>query len=118
MKLYKLRMQIEESFRDLKGHRWGLGLEYSRSRSTERLEVLLLIGALAALVLWLTGLAAQFKGWARHFQANTVTDRTVLSMGFLGKEVLKTERFEIRRRDMARAMKQLRVLLHEQSLAA
>ena len=80
--------------------------------------MLLLIGALAALVLWLTGLAARLKGWARHFQANTITDRTVLSMGFLGKEVLNTERFEIRRGDLAQAMKQLRVLLHEQTLAA
>lgn len=118
MKLYKLRMQIEESFRDLKGHRWGLGLEYARSRSVERLEVLLLIGALAALLLWLTGLAARLKGWARHFQANTVTDRTVLSMGFLGKEVLKTDRFEIRRRDLTRAMKQLRIHIQQQVLEA
>ena len=71
-----------------------------------------------ALVLWLTGLAARLKDWARHFQANTITDRTVLSRGVLAKEVLNTERFEIRRGDLAQAMKQLRVLLHEQTLAA
>ena len=30
---YQKRMQIEETFRDLKSHRWGLSLQYARSRS-------------------------------------------------------------------------------------
>ena len=43
VRLYALRMQIEETFRDLKNGRWGLGLEYARSRSHARLENLLLV---------------------------------------------------------------------------
>jgi hypothetical protein len=38
-KLYASRMQIEETFRDMKSHRWGLGLRYCRCRSAERLQV-------------------------------------------------------------------------------
>lgn len=72
VKLYEKRMQIEETFRDLKGHRWGFGLQYARTRSTERLEILLLVATLATLATWLAGLVAKAKGWMRHFQANTV----------------------------------------------
>ena len=55
VRLYARRMQIEEAFRDLKSHRFGLSLEYSGTRQQERLEVLLLIATLALLVLWLIG---------------------------------------------------------------
>jgi hypothetical protein len=50
--LYALWMQIEETFRDMKCHRWGFGLRYARCHDARRLEILLLIGTLAALVLW------------------------------------------------------------------
>lgn len=56
--LYRRRMQIEESFRDLKSHRFGMGFEDSQSRKAERLQMLLLIHALAQWVAWLMGLAA------------------------------------------------------------
>jgi hypothetical protein len=45
VQLYRQRMQIEETFRDLKCHRWGFGLRYARCNSAARLEVLLLLGA-------------------------------------------------------------------------
>jgi hypothetical protein len=89
VKLYAKRMQIEEGFRDLKDERWGFGLAQARSGWRARREVLLLIAALAMLVLWLTGLAAQTRGWGRHFQANTERTRAVLSTVFVGREVLR-----------------------------
>lgn len=89
MKLYAKRMQIEESFRDLKDERWGFGLALARSGSRQRREVLLLIATLATLLLWLIGLAAKAYGWMRHFQANTERRRAVLSIVFLGREVLR-----------------------------
>ncbi len=46
-KLYASRMQIEETFRDMKSYRWGLALRYCRCRSAQRLQVLLLVAALA-----------------------------------------------------------------------
>lgn len=56
---YALRMQIEEAFRDLKSHRYGMGLEDSLTRRAERLSVLLLLHALATFAAWLMGLATK-----------------------------------------------------------
>ena len=57
VKWYARRMQIELSFRDAKGTRWGWQLPYSGSRRVERLNVLLLSEMLATFVSWLVGLA-------------------------------------------------------------
>ncbi|MDR0776784.1 MAG: transposase [Azonexus sp.] len=51
--MYAKRMQIEEAFRDLKSHRYGLGLEDSLTRLAPRLSVLLLLNALANFAAWL-----------------------------------------------------------------
>lgn len=56
---YGKRMQIEESFRDLKSHRYGVGFEDSLTRKAERLTVLLMLNTLASLAAWLTGMAAR-----------------------------------------------------------
>ena len=95
MQLYGKRMQIEEAFRDLKSDKFGFGLTLSRSKNIERLNSLLLIAALATLCLWWVGLYAQQQGWQRHFQANTVTDRKVLSIPFLALQVLQRPDYPI-----------------------
>jgi hypothetical protein len=56
--LYAGRMQIEQTFRDVKNGQWGLGLTQSQTRKHKRLAILLLLGALITYVLWLIGLAA------------------------------------------------------------
>jgi hypothetical protein len=86
--LYARRMQIEETFRDTKSHRLGLGLRYSRTRSAERLEIMLLIAALATLALWIVGLVGRGLDWTRRFQANTERRRPVLSVVFLGRQLI------------------------------
>lgn len=48
--LYAQRMRIEQSFRDTKSLRVGMGLEVARSRSASRLQMLLLIAHLAMFV--------------------------------------------------------------------
>jgi len=113
VKAYESRMQIEETFRDLKSHRWGYGLQYARSRSPERLANLLLLTTLAVAATWLAGMAAKAKGWMRHFQANTVTNRAVLSIFFLGRRVLKSQRFRLRRRDLWYAADELPTLVSQ-----
>lgn len=70
--LYATRMQIEQSFRDLKSTRYGAAFELSLTRSPERLAVLLLLLALATFVAWLTGLACL----ARHLDAHCVPQPT------------------------------------------
>lgn len=77
---YVTRMQIEESFRDLKCARYGLGFELNLSRSRERLAVLLLIALLSLFVLWLIGQQAIAQGLQFHYQSNTRRTRPVLSV--------------------------------------
>jgi hypothetical protein len=87
--IYKKRMQIEESFRDLKSNRYGFGFEYSYSKHIARIEILLLIAMLACTIAWLTGLAAERMNLHYNFQANSVKHRRVLSLFFLGCQVIK-----------------------------
>ncbi len=57
--LYAQRMTIEQSFRDTKNERLGLGLSRSMSHGQRRLEALLLIGHIAAIAKRLIGEAAK-----------------------------------------------------------
>jgi hypothetical protein len=92
VRLYALRMQVEEAFRDLKSSRFGLSFEQSRTGDLERLQLLLLIAALAMLVLWLLGKAAELTQQHRAYQPNTVRHRAVLSTLFLGLQVVNDRR--------------------------
>jgi hypothetical protein len=82
--LYGLRMQIEENFRDSKSTELGMGLEVSQSRSALRLHALLLIGTLAAFLLWHIGQLAEAEGLHRRFKATT-RDARELSIITLAK---------------------------------
>jgi len=90
--LYAKRMQIEESFRDIKSPQYGLGLRHSRTRCPKRFDVLLLIAMLAEWLLRLIGIIANKHNWQRPFQANTIRNRPVLSLIRLGREVRKRRR--------------------------
>jgi hypothetical protein len=115
VRAYEKRMQIEETFRDLKSHRWGYGLQYARSRCPARLENLLLLTTLATLATWLAGLAAKAAELARHFQANTVRDTAVLSVFFLGRRILSSPRIRLPQQAIHDAMRTLPSLVHEQA---
>ncbi len=103
-KLYALRMTIEETFRDLKNPRWGLGLRYARTRHVPRMGILLLIGTLALYATWVAGLIGQTRQWSRYFQANTEQRRNVLSIFFLGQRILQQQRFTLSPKDINRAI--------------
>ena len=83
--LYQRRMQIEENFRDSKSVAFGMGLERSQSRSAERLQALLLIGTLAAFLLWHIGQLAEAEGLHRRFNATKRAKRelSIISVGKL-----------------------------------
>ena len=85
--LYGRRMQIESSFRDLKSHRYGHGFEDSLTRSGKRIEILLLVNALAAFASWLAGLACEAVGIA-HWLAPRRSARRLYSVLRLGREAL------------------------------
>lgn len=85
---YRKRMRIEHEFRDTKNGEWGVGLDYSRTKSIDRLQILLLIGYLAIFLLWLVGVAAEEKGLHYHYQANTIRSYRVLSLVYLGLQII------------------------------
>lgn len=88
MIIYEKRMQIEQEFRDVKNTRNGFGLRHCRSFKVERLNVALLVAALATLILWLFGTAAKQQKLHYSFQANTLKNRDVLSIFIIGWQVL------------------------------
>jgi hypothetical protein len=86
--IYATRMQIEETFRDAKNHRFGWSLRHVRGYHANRLTLLLLFAALATLAVVLLGLAAAGAGWHRRYQANTEKTRT-LSFFVLGVALIQ-----------------------------
>ena len=107
VELYAQRMQIEETFRDLKSHRFGYAMDYTRSRDPQRLQILRLIGALAMYIQALVGLAAEGCSWTRHFQANTERQRRVLSWGFLARRVLRNPQWTVSARELRDVLRKL-----------
>ena len=87
--IYQMRMQIEETFRDLKSHRYGWSTRHIRSANRGRVDVLYLIAALAAVAMHLLGLTIRGGLLARGLQANTERRRNVFSTFFLGKLAIK-----------------------------
>ena len=89
VKIYKQRMQIEETFRDTKCNRYGFGLCESGTKSAVRMDVLLLIDFIATFVCWQSGLLTKENGMASDFQAHSSKFQNVLSIIYLGKQALK-----------------------------
>jgi len=91
--IYAKRMQIEETFRDTKNHRFGWSLGSVRLSTPQRTAVLLTLAALAFLVVTLIGMAAERRGIHRGYQANT-EKRRVLSFLVLAAAILRRRFFE------------------------
>lgn len=87
--LYALRMRIEQTFRDEKCPKLGLGLDQVRTKKRKRIEVYLLLAALAHYIAFLVGLVAEHANLHWDFQANTCRDRRVLSLPRLGRELIR-----------------------------
>jgi hypothetical protein len=76
VKLYGRRFTIEESFRDAKDLRFGMGLSSVRISRVGRRDRLLLLSALATALLTLLGAAGESVGLDRTLRVNTVKRRT------------------------------------------
>lgn len=85
---YAMRMQIEQTFRDLKNHRYGWSFEDMRCRTPARVDVLLLVAAFAAVAMHMVGLAAFERRLDHGLQANTERRRRVFSTFFLAKLII------------------------------
>ena len=77
VKLYGRRFTIEETFRDQKNLRFGLGLSSTHIADTARRDRLLLLAAIAHALLTLLGAAGEECGMDRMLKVNTVKHRTL-----------------------------------------
>jgi hypothetical protein len=100
---YKLRMTIEENFRDTKSGRYGLGLRMTFSKVKNRYTNMLIIAALASLIAYLIGCVGEQLGLMKEFQANSTKNKRVISRFFLGCE-MAYKRVKIRIKDWQQAI--------------
>jgi len=77
VKLYGRRFTIEETFRDQKNLRFGMGLSSTHIADTARRDRLLLLAAIAHALLTLLGAAGEECGMDRMLKTNTVKHRTI-----------------------------------------
>jgi hypothetical protein len=100
VKLYGRRFTIEETFRDQKNLRFGLGLSSTHIADAARRDRLLLLAAIAHALLTLLGAAGEECGMDRMLKVNTVKHRT-LSLFRQGTEWyealpnMRTDRLEL-----------------------
>ncbi len=106
--LYPQRMGIEQSFRDTKNLRVGLGLEVARSRSALRFNVLLLIAHLAAFVQRLIGESAKSRQLELQFTATQRTSRREISVLTLARRILDAPAHYLKQLAPSAAMATLR----------
>ena len=74
--MYGRRFTIEETFRDAKNPRYGLGLSDVRIKRTDRRDRLIMLASLAQALLTVLGAASEATGLDRVLKSNTVTKRT------------------------------------------
>lgn len=87
--MYQRRMKIEESFRDMKSPRYGLGLGQAWVRKSNRYGIMLLIVMLSNFIACLMGQALELKKQHYEFQANSTKHRRVLSYFYLGCQAFR-----------------------------
>ena len=89
VQLYGRRFSIEETFRDQKDRRFGLGLYYTHLGDPGRRDRMLLVLVLACLIATLLGAAGERIGLDRLLRANTVKNHRTHSLFRQGCEYLR-----------------------------
>lgn len=92
--LYALRMQIEESFRDLKCERFGCAFHHSLTRKPERIAILLLLQALASFLVHLVATQLNERS-AQIAYGGIVGSRRHFSMHRIAWEVIRKNPFAV-----------------------
>lgn len=89
--IYAKRMQIEQSFRDLKCDRFGCAFKYSLTRDPKRIAILLLVHALTTFVAWLAALSVALTSEVRYGGVKSARSRRHYSQLRIGWEALRRE---------------------------
>lgn len=112
-KIYRMRMQIEEGFRDMKSPRSGQGYSHNLSRNIARVRNLVLLTTLTAMVAILIGWTVRFTGQHKQYQANTTLHRKVLSYHYLGMRAYVDKRIRLTKRAWIETIHALKAILAE-----
>ena len=107
VKIYKLRIQIEEGFRDMKSRRFGQGFSYNKTTAQNRLSLLVLLTTLAHWFLMILGMMAKLDNKHRQYQANSLKTGNILSLQFIGQRVAADKGIKLYMRSCLNAIKQL-----------
>ncbi len=106
--IYRSRMQIEESFRDLKT---GLQFHHRKTRTLPYLAVLLLLAMLAQTILFLLGMAIKLTKRHLGYQANSVKNAAVLSYHFIGLRAFKNTTLRLKQIEWEAAYQKMQRLM-------
>lgn len=108
--IYRGRMQIEQSFRDLKNVRWGLGLSASQTRPLRRLAILLLIGALVCYALWLIALVLRSIDYRIEFGSREKAAAALSVISLARWWMAQNKTIRLSRRKINAALESLRAM--------
>lgn len=92
--LYAKRMQIEESFRAMKSHQFGLSARYIRTLDVKRWAILMLLAAIVLISYWVIGVVGHYNGMQKIFQVNTSNQRQ-FSYFTLGKLIIEHQKLNL-----------------------
>jgi len=106
-RIYATRMQIEESFRDLKS---GLKMNACGTRNMKRLEVLLIIAAVTQYLLYWLGLAVKEAGKHWQYQVNSIKTRNILSNQFIALRAYKDKNLKLQKKTLDSRTKHLKII--------
>jgi hypothetical protein len=91
--LYSKRMQIEEAFRAIKSHQFGLSARYIRTLDVKRWAILMLLAAIVLISYWVIGVIGHYNGMQKIFQVNTSNERQ-FSYFTLGKLIIEHNKLD------------------------
>ena len=111
IRAYTGRMQIEQTFRDLKSSRSALGLSTCQTRGASRMAMLLLIGALASYALWLVGLAMHRNGAAVRYGSASKSETTTSIVRLAMVWLEYNRHLELSRSEVDTSLDELRSLI-------
>ena len=111
--IYKTRMQIEETFRDMKSPRHALGFNNNLSKDTQRLRILILLTTLSHLVATLMGWTVKTTNKHRRYQANNLKTKDVLSLTFIGLRAFADSSLKLTPESWSSAIQSLKLKLAE-----
>ena len=111
---YGRRFQTEETFRDLKDPRFGMGLRFCSIETPARRDKILLLGVLAQAMVTLLGIAGERCGLDRYLKTNTSKERqhSLMRQGLMWYDLIPNMRED----ELVKLMEAFHEVAHEHGI--